>query len=466
MSIQLFIVISYIVALFAISFHAKKQANKDSNAFMFANHSMGAPLVAANISGMAIGAAATIGVAENAFTMGMGAGWYTAAWAIGALIMGFVAAGKYRDLKCNTIPELFERYYDTKGRVAAVIGLIVIQMVITSLQYLAGGAILASLLPNIFSFKAGMVVSAIVFIGITFIGGLWSSARSNLLSVAIIYIGILYSSIAALTKAGGFSRVASQLPDTIAWFNPLGGLSMAVVISWIVVMSTQAITAQGPVQIACGAKDAATAKKGFLIGSAVIFPVGFICALLGIIARVTYPDITATMAMPRIIMDLSPVASGITLAALWAADVSTACTLILGAGTLFSQDIYKRFISPEISGEKYLWVSKFSVLFIGIITLWFAFNAVGIVKTMLAGLSLSTAFTVVFLFTVFAPSLCRKNSAFITTVVGLVGIVAWEFVPVLKVVFQQVIYMEWVICLVAFFLVTIFDKQPIKQIKQ
>ena len=41
---------------------------------------------------------------------------------------------------------------------------------------------------------------------------------------------------------------------------------------------------------------------------------------------------------------------------------------------------------------------------------------------MMIGLSLTTAFTVVFLFTVFAPSLCRKNSAFYTTVVGLIGI--------------------------------------------
>lgn len=462
MSIQLFIVVAYIISLFAISFHVKKKASQGASGFLFASHSMGYMLVAANISGMAIGAAATIGVAENAFTMGLGAGWYTAAWAIGALVMGIIAAGKYRSLNCSTIPELFERYYDTKGRVVAVIGLIIIQMVITSLQYLAGGAILASLLPEIFSFKMGMIISAVVFIGITFIGGLWSSALSNLLSVAIIYVGILYSSVAALGNAGGLEKVASQLPQTIPWFSPMGGLGMAVIISWIVVMTTQAITAQGPVQIACGAKDASTARKGFLIGSVLIFPVGFICALLGMIARVTYPDITATMALPKVIMGLSPIASGITLAALWAADVSTACTILLGAGTLFCQDIYKRFLNPNISEEKYLFVSKMSVLIIGIITLWFAFNAVGILKTMLAGLSLATAFTVVFLFTVFCPSLCRKNSAFITTLVGLVTIIAWEFVPALK-IFGQVIYLEWAACLVAFFAVAIFDKQPIKK---
>lgn len=462
MSIQLFIVVVYIALLFGISFYVKQRASQGAEGFLFANHSMGAPLVAANIAGLAVGAAATIGVAENAFSMGMGAGWYTAAWAIGALVMGLVAAGKYRELNCNTIPELFERYYDTKGRVVAVIGLIIIQMVITSLQYLAGGAILASLLPEIFTFKTGMLCSAAVFIGITFIGGLWSSGLSNLVSVALIYLGIIYSAVAALNNAGGFDKVASQLPKTIEWFSPMGGLGVAVIISWIVVMTTQAITAQGPVQIACGAKNASVARKGFLWGSLLILPVGFICALLGIIARVTYPDITATMALPKIIMSLSPVASGITLAALWAADVSTACTILLGAGTLFSQDIYKRFLNPKVSEHTYLFVSKTSVLAIGLITLWFAFNAVGILKTMLAGLSLATAFTVVFLFTIFAPGLCRKNSAFVTTIVGLFALLAWEFFPVLK-VFQHPIYLEWFACLAAFFLTAIFDKQPIKK---
>ena len=107
------------------------------------------------------------------------------------------------------------------------------------------------------------------------------------------------------------------------------------------------------------------------------------------------------MALPQIIMSLDPVVSGITLAALWAADVSTACTILLGAGTLISQDIYKRFINPQVTTAKFLQVNRLVILLVGLATLWLAFNAVGILKTMMIGLSLTTAFTVVFLFTVF-----------------------------------------------------------------
>ena len=280
--------------------------------------------------------------------------------------------------------------------------------------------------------------------------------------MVLIYVGILYSCVAAVNHTGGIEAIKAQLPVGLDWFDPFAGIPLAVIIGWFIVMITQAITAQGPVQIACGARDAKTARNGFILGGLLIFPVGFLCALLGIIGKVQFPDISATLALPKVVMALDPIASGTTLAALWAADVSTACTILLGAGTLFSQDIYKRFINPSVSDDHFVKINRLTILAVGIITLWFAFNAAGILKTMVAGLSMTTALTCVFLFTVFAPGLCRRSSAFWTTLVGLLGLVVWEFVPALHVL-QHVIYFEWLLCIAVFLLVAVFDKTPIKQ---
>jgi SSS family solute:Na+ symporter len=460
MSIQLFIIVLYIVVLFGISFYAKRLAANGSTNFLFAGRKMGPGLVAVNVAGLAIGAASTIGVAEHAFTVGIAAGWYNAAWSAGALVMGLFAAAKYREMNCTTVPELFERYYDKNSRVIAVFGLIIIQMVITALQYLAGGAILSSLLPEFFTFQAGMIVSAAVFIGITLIGGLWSSGLSNILSMILIYIGVLAGTFMTVSNQGGIGAIAEKLPAGTDWFAPVGSLGLAMVVGWFAVMITQTITAQGPVQIACGARDGKAARNGYLWGALIIFPIGFLCALMGLAAKVAYPGIKATMALPKIIMSLDPLLSGMTLAALWAADVSTACTLLLGAGTLFSQDVYKRFIAPGISDSKYVVVNRLAILGIGLVTLWFAFNAVGILRTLLIGLSLTTAFTVVFLFTIFAPGLCRKSSAFYTTLVGMGALAAWQIFPAVR-IFAHPIYMEWLVCLITFFLVAVIDKRKI-----
>lgn len=463
MSVQLVIVCLYIALLFGISFWVKRRADKGSTEYLFAGRKLSAGLIAVNITGLAVGAASTVGVAENAFKVGMAAVWYNAAWSAGAIVMGLAAAGKLRAMQVSTIPEFFEKYYDTKGRVISAVGLVIIMCVITALQYLAGGAILASLLPDIFSFQGGMMMSAVVFIGITLIGGLWSSGLSNMVSVILIYLGVLYSCWTAVEHVGGMASITAKLPDAATMLNPLGGIPLAVIIGWFIVMITQAITAQGPVQIACGAKDARTARKGFVLGGLLIFPIGFLCALLGIVAKVQFPEITATMALPQVVMSLNPVAAGITLAALWAADVSTACTILLGAGTLFSQDIYKRFINPSISDSRFVKINRLTIFAVGLITLWFAFNAAGILKTMIAGLSMTTALTCVFLFTVFAPGLCRRSSAFWTTLVGLAGIVVWEFVPALHVL-SHVIYFEWLLCIAVFLLVSVLDKNKIKKI--
>lgn len=472
MSIQLVIVCLYIVMLFGISIWVKSRADKGATEYLFAGRKLSSTLIAVNITGLAVGAASTVGVAERAFSVGMAAGWYNAAWAAGSVVMGLAAAGKLRSLQVSTIPEFFEKYYDTKGRVISAVGLLIIMCVITALQYLAGGAILSSLLPEIFSFEGGMLMSAVVFIGITLIGGLWSSGLANIVSVTLIYLGIIYSCIESVMQVGGWQVLKMQLPQAEMMVNPLGGVSIVAIISWFVVMITQAVTAQGPVQIACGAKDEKTARKGFLLGGLLIFPIGFLCAVLGLVAKVMFPEIPlekAALAMPKVIMSLNPVASGATLAALWAADVSTACTILLGAGTLFSQDIYKRFINPQVSDESFVKINRVIILAVGLVTLWFAFNAAGILKTMIAGLSMTTALTCIFFFTVFAPGLCRKSSAFWTTLVGLLGIVLWympgTMMAPVKDLFQEVVYFEWLICIVIFLSVAVFDKIAIKEVE-
>ena len=135
----------------------------------------------------------------------------------------------------------------------------------------------------------------------------------------------------------------------------------------------------------------------------------------------------------------------------------------MGAGTLIAQDIYKRFVNPQVSAVKYLKVNRLIILCVGIATLWLAFNAVGIVKMMMIGLSLTTAFTVVFLFTLFAPGLCRRSSAFYTTLVGIGGLFLWQLVPAIRFL-PHVIYFEWLICIVTFLGIAVFSHEPIRQL--
>ncbi|WP_411680267.1 sodium:solute symporter family protein [Clostridium thailandense] len=461
MNISLIIVIIYIFILFSISFIARKKASKGGESYTLAGRNLTTPLVTCSLVGLAIGGASTIGVAEQAYSVGLSAGWYNVAWGLGAIVMGVVLAGRYREFNVSTVPELFGRFYDRKSRVICVICQIVINLVVVSLQYIAGGAILSSLLPNVFTLKTGMIVSACVFISITFIGGMWSAGLCNLFNVPLKYMGVILCTILAVASRGGIQNLSLQLPHNVPYFSFIKGTGFWVILSWILVMTTQAMSMQGPVQLTFASKDAKTARNGFIIGGLLMIPIGFLCALIGMAARTAFPGVPATLALPKMILSLNPLIAGLTLAALWAADVSSACSILLGSATLFSQDVYKQFINPNADDKNLLVINKLCVCILGIITFALALSMGGILKAISIGLSLSTAFTITFLFTIFLPKLCRKNSAFFTTLVGIVVLFLWQLVPAVR-IFPHVIFMEWIACLSTFLLVSILDKEGLK----
>lgn len=461
MSIPLFIVLAYIAILFLISFWAEKRARGGVDDFVLAGRQLTTSLVTVSIVGLAIGGASTIGVAEQAYRVGLSAGWYTAAWGIGAISMGLLVAKKYRELRISTIPELLERYYDKKAMALGVLCQIIIQLVITSLQYIAGGTILHALLPDIFSVTTGMLTSAVVFIGITFIGGMWSASLSNILNVLLIYVGIIAATVASVMQAGGLDTIVSKLPPTAPYTSLIDGVGPLGIFGWILVLVTVNISLQSIIQISLGAKNVETARSGFIIGGLMMLPIGFVCALMGVIAKASFPSVAAASALPMVIMSLHPVLSGITLAALWAADVSTACNLLLSSATLFSRDIYKQFVNPAATDQRVLFVTKSSVLLLGALTLVLAMTVSGIIQTLMVGLSLTAAFSVVVLFTLFAPGLCRKNSAFYTILAGLITLIGWQTVPAIRLL-PHVIYMEWAVCTGVFLLTYLLDSAPIQ----
>lgn len=449
MSVSLAVLILYIIALFAISWYAKKRSEGSNENYALAGRRLSAPLIGVTIIGLAVGGASTIGVSEHAFRVGLSAGWYTIAWAIGAIVMGLFMAKKYREQNITTISELIERHHGKNAVILGVFCQIVIQLVIISLQYIAGGSILHAIMPDIFDFKTGMLISAITFIGITFIGGMWSASLSNVLNIVLIYAGILIATVVQFQKIGSMDGLAASLPANVPWFSFIDGVGAATITSWVVTLITVNLSLQSILQISLGAKDAATAKKGFVWGGIIMIPVGVLAAFLGICAKAMYPDAQAALALPQVIVGLQPLLAGVTLAALWAADVSTACNLLLSAGTLFSSDIYKRFINPECSESRQLLMTRLCVMISGIMTLGLAMSVSSILGTIMIGLSLTAAFSVIVIIALFFPRYTSKAAGFWTLLAGFVMLVLWQLVPQVR-IFHNVIYMEWLICLVTY----------------
>jgi len=464
--IPLTIVASYVILLFVITLLSRRRSRGGIIGYLLAGRSLPFWVIAPLLTGLAVGGASTIGVAERAYTVGISAGWYNAAWAAGALLVGLVAARRYRQLEVSTLPELFERYYSTSGRVIGVIGQLIIQLVITSLQYVAGGAILSSLLPDVFTFQTGMLVTAVVFVGITLIGGFWAAGLSNIINVIFIYAGILLGAIMAINKVGGLSEMVAKLPTQHPAFD-IGAIGWGLIIAWFVVMCTTIFSVQSIVQISFAAKDSQSARKGFILGAMIILPVGFISAVIGMAATILHPGIIATEALPRTVLSLSPFVAGIVLAGLWAADVSTASALLIGSATLVVGDIVKRFWAPDLNEKQERLISRISILVLSIVTYVLAVSVSGILKTLLIGLTLTTAYTLITMMTIFWPRVCRRSHATWTLVTTMAALALWLVFPQISSFFQSIklphpIFFCWMVSLLTFFVVFLVDKRRIQ----
>jgi len=465
-TIPLTIVCLYIVLLFVVTWVTRRLSRGGMIAYLLAGRNLPYWVVAPLLTGLAVGGASTIGVAERAYAAGISAGWYNAAWGVGAILVGLIAARRFRQMEVTTIPELFERHYNVSGRIVGVLGQLVLQIVITSLQYVAGGAILSSLLPDVFSFQSGMFVTAVVFVGITLIGGFWAAGLTNIINVILIYVGVLVGAILAIGKVGGIGELVAKLPIDHGGFD-LGAIGWGVIIAWFIVMCTTVFSVQSIAQISFASKDASSAKKGFILGGFLILPVGFISAVIGLAATVLHPGIIPTEALPRTVLSLSPYIAGLVLAGLWAADVSTASALLVGSATLVVGDLIKRFIAFDLTERGERIISRISVLVLSVFTYLLAVSVSGILKTLLIGLCLTTAYTLVTLMTLFCPKVCRRGHATWTLLMSMAALALWLLFPQVPDFFKEMslphpIYFTWMVSLATFFLVALIDKRHIK----
>ncbi len=464
--IPLAIVIFYILLLFLITWTTRRLSRGGMISYLLAGRRLPYWVVAPLLTGLAIGGASTIGVAEKAYKFGLAAGWYNAAWAAGAILVGLIGARRFRKMEVTTIPEFFEQHYSTGGRVVGVIGQLLLQIVITSLQYVAGGAILSSLLPEVFSFQSGMFVTAVVFVGITLIGGFWAAGLTNIINVIFIYTGVLLGAILAVGKVGGLRELILKFPKNYPGFD-LGSLGWSLVLAWFLVMCTMTFSVQSVVQISFAARDGSSAKKGFILGGLVILPVGFISALIGMAATVMHPGIIPTEALPRTVLSLSPLVAGVVLAGLWAADVSTASALLVGSATLVVGDVIKRFWIPDLNEKGERIVSRVAVLILSVFTYLLAISVRGILQTLLIGLTLTTAYTLIMITTLFWPRICRQSHAVWTLCTAMIALGAWLVFPGVPAFFARLnlphpIYFCWIVSLVTFILVAVFDRRRIQ----
>jgi SSS family solute:Na+ symporter len=98
---------------------------------------------------------------------------------------------------------------------------------------------------------------------------------------------------------------------------------------------------------------------------------------------------------------------------------------------------------------------------LSVVTFALALTVTGILKMLLAALTLTTSYTLIVLLTMLAPGLCRRGSAVWTLGMTKLALVVWLVAPAEWRVVPHPVFFLWAVSLVTFFTVTVLDRRPI-----
>ena len=370
MNIQLIVIILYFALTMVLGVLAsRKNSSNDS----FVGAGMGVFAIVCVACGQWLGGTATTGCSEAGYNYGMSGWWYTIANGVGMLMMGLFFAAKYRQYDEVTIPGIIEKVVGPKSRTVCSALLIFVMIAVGLSQMIAAGNLGVSLLG--LDFNISCVVFAIIFIIYTMSGGMTSVEATNKLHIGFMYFGMIIAVILGAAKLGGWSGFTTELAvvdaEEGAKHFSMFGLGASEVTSQIVASILSAGAAQASIQPVLAAKDPKTAKKACLISVLVVVPFGLFTTLLGMEAKaINHAGIlsltNAKTAYTDLIMSFNPVISGIILASVLAAILSTISPIILASATMFTRDIYVRSINKNASDKQMTFIARVGTAISGV----------------------------------------------------------------------------------------------------
>jgi len=369
-------------------YQRKKSKETSSTDFFLAEGSLtwwaiGASLIASNIS-----AEQFIGMSGSGFAMGLAISTYEWMAAATLLIVAIFFMPIYLKNHIFTMPQfLTKRYNPTVSMIMAVFWLLLYVVVnLTSILYL--GALAVTTISGI-NFWVCMIGLAIFAVIIT-LGGMKVIGYTDVIQVFFLIMGGLATTYLALSLVSdqygtqgvlnGFSLMMEKAPGHFRMIfnesNPnyldLPGLTILVGGMWIVNLNywgcNQYIT-----QRALGA-DLPTARNGILFAAFLKLLMPVIVVFPGIAAFVLYKegmfqaemmkggDLNPDNAYP-VLLNLLPVGlKGLSFAALTAAIVASLAGKANSISTIFTLDIYKKYINPSADERTQVRMGRFVVV--------------------------------------------------------------------------------------------------------
>ncbi len=447
----------YLVLMVAIGVYFSKK-NNDVGDFYLGGRKLGPFVTAMSAEASDMSGWLLMGLPGVAYISGIAdATWTAIGLAIGTYINWLIVAKRIRTYSHHvgaiTIPDFFSKRYHDKSNLLNCIAAIII--IIFFIPYTASGfAACGKLFGSLFGvdYFTAMLISAIVIVGYTTLGGFLAASTTDLIQSIVMTIALVVVLGYGFKVTGGFDSVidnALTMPgylslnnifdvdamssssygtlnkiSTLAW--GLGYFGMPhVLLRFMAIEDKEKLKTSRRVATVWVVISLALAILIGVVGNAMT-KVGVIDVLEGSSSETIIVKIAAVISSHGIIPALI---AGVILAGILAATMSTADSQLLAASSSVSQNLFADFFGFNMNERKSMIVARGTVLAIAVLGVVFASNPNSSVFEIVsfAWAGFGATFGPVVLAALFWKR-SNKEGALSGMIVGAITIFVWKYV--------------------------------------
>lgn len=370
---QITILIIYGLALLILGVYSFLKIKTPFDYFL-AGKKTGVWQVSGSLLATILGGSAILGTIGLSASQSWASAWYILSASLGLFGLLPIVRKVYRQGKF-TLPELIGQYYGESARKVTSLIIPVAWLGVVAAQIIAGAQILVSFFGM--NYSSGVFLTGFIFLIYTYIGGQISVMKTDLFQSFFILAGVIMTAIII------YGSEHQPLPDFKTSFPFNANFSPFDLFIMILTFSSTFVVGPDIYSRVFCAKDSKTAFRSVLTVAAILVPFAFILSYVGIYAATFHSGVQNSSALVNLANVYLPEwASGLLVAALISAVLSTAATTLLTAAMILSELFHK-----DINNQKSFKQTKMLIIVVGLLSILISLKVTSIVSSLLLALS-------------------------------------------------------------------------------
>ncbi|MBQ9934689.1 MAG: sodium:solute symporter family protein [Lachnospiraceae bacterium] len=369
---MLYGIILFIVILFCISIFDFFKV-KSFQDFTVAGKNQGLMSVYLSLMTSMIGASATMGIAENVWSIGFSAFWWLGVGAIGLLLQGLFLSEKIREMDVNTLPDIADKTVGSEAK-----ALLSVIIAVTWIGIIAAQLVSLSKLVDVVLGGANEELVIIIIAGMvilyTILGGQLSVVKTDVVQSGIIAAGVVSTLVYLFIFMGENNEIIFDnivlLKDS---FNGFDLINLFFITGGTYFLGPDIVSRN------IISKDKKIAKKATILASISLAAFGVMLTLIGMWSLHNIPTLRGMNPLVYIIHNVIPTPIAILFClALISTLLSSVDTCLVNAATIIEHDLLKK---------NKVWQIRVIIAVLGLLALIIALNRSDIIGLLLGAYS-------------------------------------------------------------------------------